>query len=365
LTLNDERGSAAQDSQIAAMARKPNVGEPQIANDKLAAGSAAAGGGGAIVPGIHHAFDASAATSENVDNNLLVVHLQVKPGALAGPAFDQMLARNSIAIEESPDQSAATPLAANETETEAAVKSTPESPAATNAPVPQAGNLAVDGRSRQLDEASSKNASTANTDLVLVEAPKQLIESCLAEIQKDEQNYLGVAVDEQETVPKKADGADASKANWQQYSRGVVPQQQTLGRSANNDYVVQTEQGAIAINRGLNGVAGAQQAAEQLERKEDNNVAQQHGRAVRMRSQNQYQDNVADRLGGNARALRLNARNAPQSTAGATRRDFAEADNKVAPQQQPARQTEDTLQVLFILNSDNQPTEAPAAIPVK
>jgi anti-sigma factor RsiW len=363
-TLNDEQGSAAEDSHIAAMARKPDVGESQVANGKQTAGSAAVGG--AIVSGIQPAFDADATTSGNVDNDLLVIRVQVQSEAFKGRAFDRMLDRNGIVVEESPDQSAASPLAANENERDAALKSTPESSAPSNAPAPQAGNLAFDGRPRQLDEALSNNAAAADTDLVLVEAPKEKIESCLREIQKDDHTYLGVAVDEEEILRKKADVADASKANWQQYSRGVVPQQQTLGRSAHNDYAFQTEQGPIAINRGLNDGSGAQQATEQLERKTDNtNFAQHGGRAVRMRTQSQSEDNVADRLGGNARALRLDARNAPQSNAGATRRDFGGADNKESPQQKPGQQADDTLQVLFILNSGKEPADTPAPAETK
>jgi anti-sigma factor RsiW len=355
--LRDAHELSTDNSRYAAAApRQSGPDGSQVAGDKQAVVSTAAGG--EVVHGTQFAFDAGAATPGNVDSDLLVVHLQVKPGAFKSGAFEHMLLDKGIAMEDTLDQSAAAPLAAP--------KSPTESTAPSSAPGAQAGNLAVNSRPRQLDEALSNIASTADTDLFLVEAPKQQIESCLTDIHKDDQNYLGVAVDEKDIVKKKMDGVDASETNWGQYSRGVVPRRQTLERSANNDYILQTEQGAIAINRGLNGGSGAQQATEQLERKEDNNnVAQQRGRAVRMRTQNQSQDNIADRLGGNARALRLDARNAPQSTAGAALRDFGGSNNKNAPQQQTAPPADDTLQVLFILNSDKQPAAAPAPAETK
>ena len=81
---------------------------------------------------------------------------------------------------------------------------------------------------------STSGSGEADFDLVLVDAPQATIASCLAALQKDAENYVGLEVDEQEVAAQdRANGRDANgsvdkklASDWTQYSRGPVSQKQ-------------------------------------------------------------------------------------------------------------------------------------------
>jgi hypothetical protein len=102
------------------------------------------------------------------EDELLVVHIVVQQAAMENKSFDRLLTEQGIPVEEPP----ASGDAAISTEEIAAEQ---------------------DEIARQLDRFTDE---PQNADVVLVEAPAATIESFLAAINKDEQNYAGILVDD-------------------------------------------------------------------------------------------------------------------------------------------------------------------------
>jgi hypothetical protein len=131
---------------------------------------------------------------------LLVVHVVAKPGAFRGGSFEKMLANNRIAIE-------------REEQPERAVASD------------------VDKKSsEQLADAFDRSADKNDVDMVLVEAPKDVVTSCLANLQQDESNYVSVQVDQptesEAGARAKDDLAKTLGDDLTRYNRGVVAEKQ-------------------------------------------------------------------------------------------------------------------------------------------
>jgi anti-sigma factor RsiW len=306
--------------------------------------------------------------SDSANTDLLVVRVQVRPESFDEHAFDRVLRRNGIAIDEPPAESLEA-IGTNRMAKDAEASPTSESSATTNRPVPQRDKMAGGGQSQQPNDSSAAAAPAAeNTDVVLVEAPAAQIQSCLEEIHKNDRDYLGVAVEDQPVALKQENANEAREPQWQQYSRGIVPQQQTLQRAANYEFYFSTPQGVVTIDRGSALNVGAQQQEEKRSLAENaTNLTDQQGanqrgndqqgRAVRMRSQTAPE--VNQRFGGaSARALRLDANNVPQSNANSLARSARDGEETL--QEKPNPVPSDSLQVLFILSAGDQPATPPA-----
>lgn len=147
-------------------------------------GGMGGGAGGMVLPQL-----AAGVRSKEVqaDMELLVVHVNMKPEAMRGRAFDHLLRKNQIAIEqETADESAAPP-------------------------------------------------ATQQMEMVVVEAVPTQLAKCLDEIKKDETNYLGVAVDDRLANSQRVLAENRPEADMKQYNRGVVPNQQQVEFAADSN----------------------------------------------------------------------------------------------------------------------------------
>jgi anti-sigma factor RsiW len=303
-----------------------------------------------------------AASASNTAVGLLVVHVDVKPEAYEQRAFDRVLARNGITIEDSANDESKTLAAKSELSKDALPQLSARGAAPTNAPASQSAQVAAGRLERQLSDGS---AATENTDLVLVEAPAAQIQSCLEELRRDDHNYAGVAVDEDQTdtnqtVTESLRDAPAAKENWGQYNRGTVSQQQKVQRSPDNSLYYSTGQGPVMLNRGANLGVDAQQTEQLLSRdKNATNLSNERGRAMRMRSQSSTlaeQQNTDN----NARAMRLDSLK-PSSPNAESNFGFANRDAKELPSEKAVPAPDETVQVLFVLRAGEAQAAAPPA----
>jgi anti-sigma factor RsiW len=303
-----------------------------------------------------------AATATSTDVDLLVVHVDLKPEAYEQRAFDRVLEGNGIVIEDSANDENKSPTSKSELSTDALAKPSAESAAPMNAPASQAAQIAAGRVTQQL---SNSTAATENTDLVLVEAPAAQIQSCLEELRRDNSDYLGVAVDENQTdasqpVTESLRDGRAANENWGQYNRGTVSQRQKLQRSADNSFYYSTEQGPVTLNRGTNRGVDKQQT-EQLRSRDKNaaNLSGKRGRAMRMRSQSPAMAEQQS-AGVNARAMRLDSKT-PLPPSADSNFGFASRDAKELTSEKTAPASEDTVQVLFVLRSGEASPATPPA----
>src|SRR4029077_2593401 len=135
----------------------------------------------------------SAATTGRPQVDLLVVHVDVNPRAYQQRAFDRVLARNGITIEDSANDKNKPSNSKSELAKDALAKPSSESATPMNAPASQSAQIAAGRVAQQL---SDSLASAENTDLVLVEAPASQIQACLEDLHRDDHDYVAVAVDE-------------------------------------------------------------------------------------------------------------------------------------------------------------------------
>jgi anti-sigma factor RsiW len=326
------------------------------------AGEARGGRAGGIT-----AFDEAAAANKpspdsgGTDANLLVVHLQVKPEAMQRHAFDSLLARNGIEIEDSP----AAMNGPQEAEVERLKDAKPSradapkpSVAAANNPLPQLAAGTPPTSSAPAASLNDLSAATTSADVVLVEAPTSKIFSCLDEIHKDEHDYIGVAIDEDQLLAKEQ-SVDRGDSAWRQYNRGIVPQQEKDLRDANDKYYFSTNNGIMELNRGSTvGTISQQPGQEKLSDKSKANASNQRGRAMRMRSQVEAQ--ASQQLEGNAQARQLNENLSRQSNENSAL-GFAKRGAQRAPEEQAASSADDTVQVMFVLRAGDEPATPPAA----
>jgi hypothetical protein len=90
-------------------------------------------------------------------------------------------------------------------------------------------------KSEQLADAYDSSSDKSDVDMVLVEAPKEVVTSCLENLQRDESNYVSVQVD-QPPVGDSGTRANADLAktlgdDLTRYNRGVVAEKQkSFGR---------------------------------------------------------------------------------------------------------------------------------------
>lgn len=148
--------------------------------------------------------------------DLLVVHVNMKPEAMRERAFDSLLLKNQIAIEEATEEPA-------------------------------------------------RSAAKQDVEVVVVEAVPGQLYKCLDEIKKDETNYLGVAVDDRLASSQRSLAETYPATDMKQYNRGVVPSQQQVELAPDNHYYFKAEQSqseSEPMVRDASGLAG-QQFAEQ------------------------------------------------------------------------------------------------------
>jgi anti-sigma factor RsiW len=142
-------------------------------------------------------------------DSLVVVHVVAKPEAFRNKLFDKLLVNNGIAIE-------------------ADLMSEKEERFSRSA-----GALSKDAKDKDVGQLADQFARTSagrDADILLVDAPQTKIESCLAGLQRDAENYIGVAV---EAPVAGADRADANAplekklaSELRRYNRGIVSQLQ-------------------------------------------------------------------------------------------------------------------------------------------
>jgi len=217
------RGGAAAEPPAAPASRPPTLGTPLAASDAPTGGvegrgrsagednlaiSAPTSGRDSITWGLREEVKRELEPTPNEPpvvgdgEQLVVVHVRVTPVAFQNKAFDGLLARNGIELEETP--------AVDELSEQAAEgRVLPES---------------VSRRGQLLDAAEPQ----PQLDVVLVDAPAAQIASCLAELDKDTENYLAVDIEEEPTRSKSFSGKQSQVDQWKQYNRGRVPTQQKL-----------------------------------------------------------------------------------------------------------------------------------------
>jgi hypothetical protein len=213
-----------------------NVAEMPAPADRLAAATPATefhdfAQDAALGVGTAGSAPAAATTLEDqaVNDPLLVVRVHAKRTALESKTFDQLLERSGIEVE--PD-------------------STHESVTDNFGEARRAARRFVEnGQTDGAAHASDKPADAGTVDAVLVEAPPAAIESCVAGLNQDQENFLALVVDEPAAAEAKpaADSAPdthlyaklklADNLDLAKYNRGTVPrEQESLARDKYHFY---------------------------------------------------------------------------------------------------------------------------------
>ena len=286
----DEAGDVVASVPTTAPAASPpaTVSVPgEMASREVASG----GAGGAVAV-------RSAPTVANVPaEELLVVHVNVTPAAFKNRAFDALFSKHQIEVEE---------------------------PAA--------------------DEA--KVAEPSDVEMVLVEAAPAQVDACLAELDADHDNYLGIAVDEEFAANQQAPAGKQLANDLKQHNRGELPRQQKVELGPNNRFYYQSNRSLLEVDRQL---ADKSEAPQRLFR-QDAPGADNRGRALRVEPQSTALGYAADEESA--------ATPAAENSFGEARQNFARrAVQKLATKA-------DLLQVLFVLTAGDEPAAAnPAAAP--
>jgi anti-sigma factor RsiW len=267
------------------------------------------------------ADELSAIAPATAENEVLVVHVNVRPAALRSQAFDRLLVSNGIVVEQPPDD-----------DQRAAVS----------------GGVSAGAAIMLRSEADESTAAPQDVDAVLVEAPAAQIERCLADLDADKDTYLGVVIDEASAGDELPARKLASERNWQKYNRGRVPQQQQveMAPGANAFYDAQVR----FDYQGIGGRA-AQGSQPSFDKSDDFSAA--NGRAMRMQTQQRDGRQVVEQL--RTRSLAAGERAGRSSAPAGVEEDKARRSGDYAKRETAA----DTLQVLFVLSTD--PASSPAA----
>jgi hypothetical protein len=183
---------------------------------------AAAGGEPAAAPA------APAGEDQAAGDPLVVVRVHAKRTALETRTFDRLLERNGIEVDSAPtDESGLVTLDGSRR---------------------AARRFAETGQANGTAEpASDQPDEAATVDAVLVEAPPEAIAACIDGLNKDQENILGLRVDETAAVESATDfAADANVLAKQKpaenleltkYNRGTVPaEQESLARDKYHFY---------------------------------------------------------------------------------------------------------------------------------
>jgi anti-sigma factor RsiW len=295
--------------------------------------------------------------AEETPVDLLVVHVNAKPEAIEQKLIDRVLTRNGIIVEEQPPADDAGKLTEGESL--------------------RLGSEVVTSRAqRQFDfrggpEALAESAPNQPVDVVLVEAERSQIDSCLSEIDADHSNYFGIAVDDERAASERS--SDESQSDWKQYNRGMVPGQQKLQVAADKNLYLESNGQQLALGRAgyalipaVEEPAGQAPAARALSGED---LAR--SRAVRM----QAPSNTSQALQTDAWGVKEPTASSGQPVAGAEVR----FDDDAQPPLDLARRSmakivakADTLQVLFVFTCQGEQsmpaapatsTPPPSAVP--
>lgn len=290
---------------------------------ELLARSRSAELGGTGAEAVAEAESMAARLPEAIDEEqLLVVHVQVTPVALRSKAFDGLLARNGIVLE--------------------------KPPAVDDRAVSAAEMMAEKDRVSVPEEQPAEGPQ-AQLDAVLVDAPVEQVESCLDELDADNENYLAVAVEDQSATTQTLADKQSLPMAWQKYNRGNVSQQQ----------LVQLEPGGVGgqVKSGkfYFGFDGRYQRDAQSELAAQSGQARgksQLGRAMRVQvDQQEY--------AGDSLANELNKPTASRSISSGNETAGLKFQVR-GGQAMPADQNGNMVQVLFVLVADAEPTTSPS-----
>jgi hypothetical protein len=283
--------------------------------------------------------------SQAAGDNLVVVRVLARRDALEAKEFERLLERNGVDVVSPADEVVSEDL------------------------------LTLNARSRRfairdqsgLEQQNKPQPQTdsATVEAVLVEAPEATIMSCLDSLNKDDENYLGLAVENVQASDgqvvangalgreARAKAAPAADWAWTRYNRGVVPQDKQA--APQDRYSHGDEQQSFGGGR-LGGRAEAIQELEQLKETElslarKNLSEAKNGRAVRLQT---WGVKTRD---SDAEPARADGTSAPASRAPApTRRDELERSLRAT-----AAAEGDNLQVLFLLQPDESAAPSPRA----
>jgi hypothetical protein len=326
-------------------------GEPDRYAASAASGGAVAGRREVESSSAAPSAAGEAANSGNADMGLLVVHVEVAPDAYRNRAFDGVLARNAIVMEQSAEADNKSSVALNDLAKDTTSKTPAEAPARTNSAINPQPTVGVLSQAKK----ESKPTAPETTDLVLVDAPASQIRSCLEDLRRDEHNYPAVAVDEDQIANERFAAAgrqdsQLGREDWSQYNRGIVSQKQKLQRGADNSLYYSTDEGTVSLDRSGDRAGGGPAQQNFSFDSGTRNLSENRSRAMRMSSQ------AVPALQQNAPTQRLDSRRAATSARGGSTLGTAShaANETVKEREELSPQTTGNVQVLFVL----QPSSA-------
>jgi hypothetical protein len=351
----------------------PTAGRAESMTDSRAGGEAGGKSANRLVAGSISAETSTELSSASASPDL-VVRVQVHPEAWQRRAFDGVLHRNRIDIDESSADSrtlsdsngaaAAAPGFASEAQS---LAKAPLAAPRADLPSPQA----AENKSIPMNDRST--TATENSDVVLVEASAPQIQSCLEELHNNEHDYSGVAVSGNSTGQDQVANIGGATPLWNQYNRGITAQQ-PASESAHTS-VAQAERSPAAFGGRANLGEYQQTPQRAAKDKEENhgNGAALNGRALRMRGQANAQTNLQFGFDSSGQASQRDISGRQQSNHAREYRGGEEAKlnrDQSAAQLSAAAQSNNTeatntLRVLFLLSPDSQPTSPPPAIGTK
>jgi anti-sigma factor RsiW len=315
------------------------------APDKLAISGAAGRArvsGGPVAPGFVR--DEISAELKKDAQDLVVVRVLARPEALKNKSFDRLLNVRQIAFEPQPAT---------------------EQPTSSRAQTYDGYETQLATRAARLADQSTHEAEA---DVVLVEAPEPVIESCLADLHKDPANFPIIEVDDASAAGKAVDEKQqpilAKKVGeLSKYNRGVVPQRDKSSfHDAEHDYrYARSKESLSTVDTARQSEVGAEAGSGPLPKQKESlqplsGQKESLGRARRLQSwyfadEPQLEQEVPPRAGGVGGRATTDAKT-PAS------KQLRKLSEKSAPA--PA----DNLRVLFVLRPDNPtPPAAPSPPP--
>jgi anti-sigma factor RsiW len=303
----------------------------------------------------------------------LVVRVQVHPEAWQRRAFDGVLTRNRIEIDESPADSRTLSESSGAAAAAPSVASEPQSLAKAPSAVPRADLPSPPAENKSIPMNDRSTTTAENPDVVLVEASAPQIQSCLEELHNNEHDYSGVTVSDNSAEQDQVANVGGAAPFWNQYSRGITAQQPASASARTS--IAQAERAPEASGRGahLGEYQQTPQPAAKDKEESEGNGAALNGRALRMRGQANAQTNLqyGFDFGGGASQRDISARQQSNHTREyrggeeAKQNGDQSAAQLSAAAQSNNTQTTNTLRVLFLLSPDSQLTSPPPAIGTK
>jgi hypothetical protein len=252
------------------------------------------------------------------EDDMLMVHVNVRPAALRSQAFDRLLVSNGIVVERPADREQGPPPSADEST--------------------EAGAFMLMLRTNA--GGAEKAAAPQEIDAVLVEAPVAQIEHCLADLDADKDTYLGVMIDEASAADNRAVRELASQRNWQQYNRGQVLRQQV-------EFGYDRREAQDRLDYGSDGGYAAKGATPSFGA--SGNFSPTNGRAIRVQTQ---------QIDGRQVVQQPRLRNLAASAQAEVKEDVARGTG-AKDTKSTQEMASNALQVLFVLSSE--PASSPAA----